>query len=62
MEIFVFCAVSFNHLFYISKEWSLVYNTCVIYLSQGDSHTLGRFTYDIKTDKTGDIYKSTKVL
>ena len=62
METFVFCGVSFNHLFYISQEGSLVYNTCVIYLSQGDSHTPGRFTYDIKTDKTDEIHKSTKVL
>ena len=50
---------SFDHLSHISGEESLVCNICVIYPSQGGSHTPGRFTYNIKND---DIYKSTKVL
>ena len=50
---------SFDHLSHISGEESLVCNICVIYPSQGGSHTPGRFTYDIKND---DIYKPTKVL
>ena len=50
---------SFDYLCYISQEESLVCNICVIYPSQGGSHTPGRFTYDIKND---DIYKSTKVV
>ena len=50
---------SFDYLCCISQEESLVCNICVIYPSQGGSHTPGRFTYDIKND---DIYKSTKVL
>ena len=50
---------SFDYLSYISQEESLVCNICVIYPSQGGSHTPGRFIYNIKND---DIYKSTKVL
>ena len=50
---------SFDYLSYISQEESLICNICVIYPSQGGSHTPGRFTYNIKND---DIYKSTKVL
>ena len=50
---------SFHYLSYISQEDSLAYNICVIYLSQGRTHTPGRFAYNIKNN---DIYKSTKVL
>ena len=50
---------SFDHLSYISQEESLVCKICVIYPSQGGSHTPRRFTYNIKND---DIYKSIKVL
>ena len=49
---------SFDYLSYISQKESLVCNICVIYPSKDDSHTTGRFTYNIKND---DIYKSTKV-
>ena len=49
----------FDYLSYISQEELLVCNICVIYPSQGDSHTHRRFTYNIKND---DIYKSIKVL
>ena len=35
---------SFDYLSYISQEESLVCNICVIYPSQGGSHTPGRFT------------------
>ena len=50
---------SFDYLSYISQKELLVCNICVIYPSQGDSHTHRRFTYNIKND---DIYKSIKVL
>ena len=50
---------SFDYLSYISQEESLVCNICVIYPSQGGSHSPGYFTHNIKND---DICKSTKVL
>ena len=50
---------SFDYLSYISQEESLVCNICVIYSSQGGSHSPGYFTYNIKND---GICKSTKVL
>ena len=50
---------SFDNLSYISQEESLVCNICVIYPSQGGSHSPGYFTYNIKND---DTYKSTMVL
>ena len=39
---------SFDYVSYISQEESLVCNICVIYPSQGSSHTPGRVTYNIK--------------
>ena len=50
---------SFDYLCSIFQEESLVCNICVIYPSQGGSHTPGRFTYNIKND---DVYRSTKEL
>ena len=52
---------SFNYLSYISQEESLACNICFIYIypSQGGSHSLGHFIYNILND---NIYQSTKVL
>ena len=49
-KVIAYSCESFNYLFYIFQEESLVCNIHVTYLSQAGSHAPGRFTYNIEND------------